>query len=36
MAVHGYRLLHEQGLLALYEPPVAGARMTEHLEHPLP
>ena len=24
MAARGYRLLHEQGLLALYEPPVAG------------
>jgi len=32
MAARGYRLLHEQGLLALYEPPMAGARMTEQLE----
>ena len=33
VAARGYRLLHAQGLLALYEPPVAGARMTEQLEH---
>ena len=33
MATRGYRLLHEQGLLSLYEPPLAGARMTEQLEH---
>jgi len=34
IAARGYRLLHEQGLLALYQPPVAGARMTERLERP--
>ena len=34
MAARGYRLLHEQGLLALYEPPVAGARMTEQPRAP--
>jgi hypothetical protein len=32
MATRGYRLLHAQGLLSLYEPPVAGPRMTEQLE----
>ena len=36
MAARGYRLLHERGLLALYQPPPAGARMTERLEDPPP
>jgi hypothetical protein len=36
MATRGYRLLHQQGLLSLYEPPVASARMTEDLERPPP
>jgi hypothetical protein len=43
MAARGWRLLHERGLLALYQPPLAGAqpplagaRMTERLEHPPP
>ena len=35
-AARGYRLVHEQGLLSLYEPPVAGARMTEDLQRPPP
>ena len=36
MAARGYQLVHEQGLLSLYEPPVAGARMTEDLQRPPP
>ncbi len=36
MTARGYRLLHEQGLLSLYQPPVAGPRMTEDLERPPP
>ena len=35
-AARGYRLLHERGLLALYQPPFAGARLTERLEQPQP
>ena len=36
MAARGYRLLHAQGLLALYRPPLAGERMTEELQLPPP
>jgi hypothetical protein len=36
MAARGYQLVHEQGLLSLYEPPPAGARMTEDLQRPPP
>jgi hypothetical protein len=37
MAARGYKLLHEQGLLALYQAPPAGdTRMTEHLDPPPP
>jgi hypothetical protein len=37
MAARGYKLLHRQGLLALYEaPPAVDTRMTEHLQRPPP
>lgn len=37
LAGRGYKLLHEQGLLALYEAPPAGeTRMTEHLDRQPP
>jgi hypothetical protein len=37
MAARGYKLLHEQGLLGLYQAPPAGApRITEHIDRPPP